>query len=208
MWHWVHTVKYEVSFFWRSTSRIICVLRVCFDATSRSPRVLPVQLQFGPQNELQKELKRSLGPRKWQSGFQDPLARERVVDFGTQMGPKGSRFEAQNRTKNRVYFWSWKSPRDLKNQWNPLERLLFSVFRIFLSEGFFLIDFRGPEGPLGELWGVNVDYFFSSWIQHDLGFDFEPQNGSLLSPRDHKMVYPSLGNRGPGTLFGRFGFQC
>ena len=52
MWHWVHSVKYEVSFFWISRSRIICVLRGFLNATSRSPRVLPFQLQFGPQKEL------------------------------------------------------------------------------------------------------------------------------------------------------------
>ena len=58
---------HDVSFFGTSTSRNICVLRGFLDATSRSPSVLPVQLQFGPQ----KELKMSLGIQNGQGGSQD-----------------------------------------------------------------------------------------------------------------------------------------
>ena len=106
MRHGVHTVKYEVSFWGISTSRIICVLRGFLDATSRSPRVLPFQLQFGPQKELQNELKMSLGTQNGQRGSQEPHYPMYGMPFCGPEGSKGSRFEAQKRVRNRVDFWS------------------------------------------------------------------------------------------------------
>ena len=49
--HRVHAVKYEVFFFRKSRSRIICVLRGVLDATSRSPRILRFQLHNGAKME-------------------------------------------------------------------------------------------------------------------------------------------------------------
>ena len=201
---WVHTVKYEGSFFWTSTSRIICVLPGFIEATSRSHRVLcppgPKLVILG--NVLRAQIRHRVNPL-----FYDVLSNATLslyskirglvflnIDIAYHMcftrvswcdveitpcftiptpvrtskgapkgpqnepwdqkspkwvpgpprvrtwchirhpnGSKRGRFEAQNRTRNRVGFRSWKSsphwrpkarqvdPRDLENQSNPLE---------------------------------------------------------------------------------------
>ena len=67
--------------------------------------------------------------------------------------------------------------------------------------------FLRSRGSCWRAWGVNVDYFFSSWIQHDFGLDFKSQSRFVLSPLGIQTVWRSLSRGGLGTLLGNFGAQ-
>ena len=161
---WVDTVKYEVLFFWISTSRIICVLRGFLDATSRSPRVLPFEVQFGPQKDLQKELKRALGPQNVGLGHPWAKFNERryfSCSFGCHFGPilrwfwssksiqKSAWFHNQNQKPQMGPKCSEEGPSNLENRWFSFEGLLFSGFHTFGLETLWRSLFEIIRGHFG-----------------------------------------------------------